>query len=51
MPDLLQRLHSDEPHVPWQWSIGMFILSMVGTRPDQEGRRRGRSSANDLAHA
>jgi len=31
MPDLLQRLHSDEPRVPWQWSIGMFILSMVRT--------------------
>jgi len=51
MPDLLQRLHSDEPRVPWQWSIGMFILSMVGTLPDKEGRRSGRAAANDLAHA
>jgi len=33
MPDLLRHIHSDDPHMPWQWAASMFVMSMVRARP------------------
>ena len=33
MPDLLRHIHSDDPHMPWQWAASMFVMSMVPARP------------------